>query len=134
VVAAASVYSPKFLELGGSAVEGVYTNANFFSGDTRPEVRKFVASFTAKFGTEPGSYTARAYDAMILVATVMREYGVDRKAVHDGLSQVHDVPSVVFGKVSFDPETRRVKHPASVGLVVKDGAFSLWDGTKPTAG
>jgi branched-chain amino acid transport system substrate-binding protein len=134
VVAAASVYSPKFLELGGSAVEGVYTNANFFAGDTRPEVRNFVTTFTAKFGTEPGSYTARAYDAMILAATVMREYGVSRKAVHDGLAQVRDVPSVVFGKISFDPATRRVKHPASVDLVVKNGAFALWDGTRPTAG
>jgi branched-chain amino acid transport system substrate-binding protein len=133
-VGAASIYSPKFLELGGDAVEGVYTNANFFAGDTRPEVRKFVTSFTAKFGTEPGSYTARAYDAMILVATVMRQYGVGRKTLHDGMAQVRDVPSVVFGKVSFAPETRRVKHPASVDLVVKNGAFALWDGTKPSAG
>jgi branched-chain amino acid transport system substrate-binding protein len=38
---------------------------------------------------------------------------------------------VVYGKVTFDPETRRVAQPQSINLVVKDGTFALWDGTKP---
>lgn len=42
VVAAKSVYSPKFLELAGAAADGVYTNTNFFPGDPRPEVQRFV--------------------------------------------------------------------------------------------
>ena len=53
-VAAGSVYSPKFLELAGEAAEGVYTNTNFFPGDTRPEVQRFVAAFRAADGGTPG--------------------------------------------------------------------------------
>ena len=45
---------------------------------------------------------------MILMAQVMREFGTDRKAIHDGLAKVKDVPSIIFGKATFDPETRRV--------------------------
>ncbi len=126
VVATGSVYSPKFLELGGAAVDGVYTNANFFPGDPSPVVQRFVQDFRAKYGTEPGSYNARAYDAMVVATTVMRQFGTGRQDIHDGLAKVRDVPSVLFGSVTFDPATRRVSHPSSVDLVVRDGQFSVW--------
>jgi branched-chain amino acid transport system substrate-binding protein len=129
VVAAGSVYSPKFLELGGEAVNGVYTTTNFFPGDTRPVAQHFVAGYQAKYHTEPGAYSARAYDAMIVVASVMYQFGATRAAVHDGLAKVDNIPSVVFGTIRFDPETRRVKNPSVIELVVKDGAFRLWDGS-----
>ena len=126
VVATGSVYSPKFLELGGAAVNGVYTNANFFPEDPRPVVQRFVTGYRAMFGTDPGSYNARAYDAMVVATSVMRQFGASRQAIHDGLAKIHDVPSVLFGTVSFDPATRRVSHPSSVDLVVKDGKFEVW--------
>ena len=114
IVATGSVYSPKFLELGGPAVEGVYTNANFFPDDPKPVVRRFVDGFRAKHGgAEPSNYAARGYDAMVVAVTVMRRYGAARQAVRDGLAQVQDVPSVLFGSVRFDPATRRVKNPST---------------------
>ncbi len=128
VVATGSVYSPKFLELGGEAVEGVYTNANFFPEDPRPVVQQFVTGYRAMYGGDPGSYNARAYDAMILAGTVMREFGTDRQAIHDGLAKMRDVPSVLFGTVTFDPATRRVSAPSSVDLVVRAGRFVVWTG------
>ena len=126
VVATGSIYSPKFLELGGPAVEGVYTNTNFFPSDPRPVVQTFVQGFQAMFGTEAGSYNARAYDAMVVATTVMSQFGADRLSIHDGLGKARDIPSVLFGSVTFDPATRRVTHPASVDLVVKDGRFAVW--------
>ena len=40
---------------------------------------------------------------------------------------------MIFGKATFDSETRRVNGAMNVELVVvKDGQFALWDG-KPTA-
>ena len=42
IIAGGSIYSPKFLELGGDAVNGVITNVPFFPGDPRPVVQKFV--------------------------------------------------------------------------------------------
>ena len=128
VVAAGSVYSPKFLELAGDAAEGVYTNTNFFPEDPRPVVQRFVAAYRAKEGGTPGFYVARGYDAMILLAAAMRRSGATRQGVQDGLLAVRDVPSVLFGTVTFDPDTRRVRHPASIDLVVHHGAFALWDG------
>jgi branched-chain amino acid transport system substrate-binding protein len=131
VAAVSSVYSPKFLELGGDAVEGIYTKANFFPEDPRPEVQAFVKTYQAKYGKDPDNFAATAYDTIVLFAEVIKQYGADRKAIHDGLASIKDVPSVVFGKVTFDTETRRVLGAKTINLVVKNGKFAAWDGTKP---
>ena len=54
--------------------------------------------------------------------------GTTRSDIRDGLAKVKDIPSVLFGSVQFDPGTSRVRHPASIDLVVRGGAFALWDG------
>lgn len=131
IAAVGSVYSPKFLELGGTAVEGVYTESNFFPAEPRPEVQAFVQRYRAKFHADPDSFVARAYDALILSAEVLRRYGTTRQAAHDGFAKISDVPSVIFGKVRFDPQTRRVAGARTVYLVVKEGQWALWDGAKP---
>jgi branched-chain amino acid transport system substrate-binding protein len=132
IVAASSVYSPKLMELGGDAVEGMFTASRYFPDDPRPEVRKFVSAFRAKYDKEPDAFNAYAYDTMILMAQVLRESGTDRKAVRDGLLKVKDVPSVIFGKATFDPKTRRVDGAMTVELVVKDGRFQVWEGGTAT--
>jgi branched-chain amino acid transport system substrate-binding protein len=124
VVAAGSVYSPKFLELGGDAVNGVATNTNFFPGDPRPEVQRFVHGFEAKYHREPDAFNAFAYDATIIAAYALRTGGLDRKGVRDALPKLHDVPSVVFGKANFDPTTRRIAGVKSIDLVVRNGQWA----------
>jgi branched-chain amino acid transport system substrate-binding protein len=132
ICAASSVYSPKFLELGGDAVEGVHIGTRYFPEDPRPEVQKFITSFKAKYGgTEPDAFNAYSYDAMNVAAAVLRIGGTDRKAIRDAFAKVKDVPSVIFGKVTFDPATRRVLGAMNAELVVRKGQFAIWDG-KPT--
>ncbi len=133
VVAAGSVYSPKFLELGGAAANGIHTTTPFFPEDPRPVVQSFVKAYTAKHDTLPDAYSSRAYDAVVVLAAAIEKGGltngaVERKAVREGLATLSGVPSVVYGTVQFDPQTRRVNKPLSIRLVVKDGAFALWDG------
>ena len=86
------------------------------------------------YGGTPGFYAARSYDAMTLLAAVMRQFGSSRTDVQAGLGKIRDVPSVLFGSVQFDAETRRVRHPASIDLVVREGAFALWDGKPAKSG
>ncbi|MEX3898534.1 ABC transporter substrate-binding protein [Paraburkholderia sp. JPY432] len=130
IVAASSVYSPKFMELGGDAVNGVTTNTSFFPGDRSPEVQRFVRDFEAKYHHEPDAFNAFAYDATIIAAYALRTGGLDRRGVRDALPRLHDVPSVVFGKATFDPATRRVNGVKSVNLVVENGQWALL-GSKP---
>jgi len=129
ILAGTSNYSPKFIELGGAGVEGVILMSNFFPGDPRPEVQDFVKLFRAKYDTDPDSFCAGSYDTMNLFATLCDRYGPTREAMQTGLMEIKDVPSVIYGKVTFNPETRRVQRPNYRLLVVKDGKFAVWDGT-----
>ncbi|MEW6346434.1 MAG: ABC transporter substrate-binding protein [Pseudomonadota bacterium] len=133
VVAASSVYSPKFFELGGNAVNGVTTNTSFFPGDPRPEVQNFVHDFEAKYHREPDAFNAFAYDAVVIAASALRAGGADRRGVRDALPKLHDIPSVVFGKANFDPVTRRVIGVKSINLVARDGHWVLLDKTAAVA-
>jgi branched-chain amino acid transport system substrate-binding protein len=133
IAAASSIYSPKFVELGGNAAEGVYTSSRFFPEDPRPEVQTFVQAFKAKYGKEPDAFNSYAYDTIILFGQVLREApDLERKTIRDTLAKIKDVPSVIYGKASFDTTTRRVAGAKSAELVVKDGRFTLWDGQKGT--
>jgi branched-chain amino acid transport system substrate-binding protein len=120
------------LELGGDSVEGVHIGTRYFPEDPRPEVQKFITSFKAKYnGVEPDAFNAYSYDAMNMAAAVLRIGGADRKAIRDAFAKVKDVPSVIFGKVTFDSATRRVLGAMNAELVVRKGQFAIWDG-KPT--
>jgi branched-chain amino acid transport system substrate-binding protein len=130
IVAGGSIYSPKFLELGGDSVNGVLTTVPFFPEDPRPLVQTFTKSFVAKFSSEPDAYNARAYDTFILLASVMRQFGTDRKAIKEGLGKIKDVPSVVYGKATFDPATRRVADPFVSRIEVKGGKWTAYEGGK----
>jgi branched-chain amino acid transport system substrate-binding protein len=132
ICAASSVYSPKFLELGGEAVEDVHLGTRYFPNDPRPEVQKFVSGFKAKYnGQEPDAFNAYSYDAMNVAAAVVRIGGTDRRAIRDAFTKVRDVSTVVFGPATFDVASRRVKGAMNAELVVRKGQFTLWDG-KPT--
>ena len=131
IVASTSIYSPKFLELAGPAANGVFTMASFFPSEPRPEVQRFVAAYRAKYQQDPDTFSAIAYDTMILFAALARQYGATRDGVHDGLLHIKDVPSVIYGKMTFDPISRRAQAASYKFLTVKDNAFTIWDGVKP---
>lgn len=126
IVAVGSVYSPDFLELAGDAANGVHTTAYFTPVSPRPEVGNFIKDFTAAYGREPNNFNAMAYDTMNILAEVMRQYGTTREDIKSGLGQISGVPSVLFPNVSFDPEIRRVMGLEPTELIVKDGAFQLY--------
>ncbi len=130
IVGASSLHSPDFLRLGGAAVEGVYIRGQFSPEDPRPTVQAFVQAYRAKYNEEPDFFAAHAYDTMNIVAALIEVAGPDRRAIRDAFTQIKDVPSVIYGKVTFNPETRRVANPQFVDLIVKDGKFVTWDGSK----
>jgi branched-chain amino acid transport system substrate-binding protein len=131
IAAASSNYSPKFIELGGPAVNGVFLMSSFFPDEPRPEVQQFVTSYRAHYAADPDQFNAIAYDSMVLFGELCKQFGPTRDAVHEGLAKIKDVPSVIYGRLTFDPVTRRVPHPVYKYLLVKNDAFTLWDGTPP---
>ncbi|MBI1282606.1 MAG: ABC transporter substrate-binding protein [Anaerolineaceae bacterium] len=132
-VASASIQSPDFISLGGKAVEGAYILGEFLITDPRPEVQAFVKKFNDKYGEDPDLFASLAYDSIYLVKSAIELGGATRDGIHSALPQLKDVPSVVYGKVTFNPETRRAQNPTFEDLVVKDGAFVPLDAAEAEA-
>jgi branched-chain amino acid transport system substrate-binding protein len=125
IIANGATYSPKFIELGGAAVEGVATTSTWFSGNPRPEVQAFVKKYTEKYNEDPNSFAANAYDAVMILANVIDTVGTDRKAIRDGMASLKDAPSLVFGTIAFGDD-RRVVIKEFTRLKVQGGQFVLW--------
>jgi len=95
------------------AAEGAYVAVPFSIHDPRPEARRFVAAFRARYGEEPDANAAMAYDATRLLVKAVREVGADRGAVRDYLARVRgdDAYAGVTGDIRFaangDPEGAR---------------------------
>lgn len=126
-LAIGSVYSPKFVELGGKAVEGVYTQSGFFPGEPRPEVQAFVKNYQARFNEEPDTFAAQAYDGIRILAAAVEKAGFDRKAVREEMTRLQEVQTIAYGKTRFAPDRRIIAGPQT-RLQVLDGKFALYTG------
>ena len=128
-----------FPALAGPAAEGVYVAGDFSPDDPRPEVVDFVKKWKAAYpGQEIDYFAVHAYDSIKLAAAVIAlgyvegaPVDVQRKAIRDAFGKVKDVPSVIYGKVTFNPATRRVDDFLGARLVIRGGKLVVWDGTKP---
>ena len=69
-----------------AASEGAYVGAPFTAADPRPEARRFVDAFRARYGQEPDGNAALAYDATMVLARAVVERGTDRAAVREYLA------------------------------------------------
>lgn len=120
-----SLYSPKLLEIGGTAVNGLYTSAVFFPKDPRPEVQKFVKGFEEKYKSTPNMFAAIAFDAINLMTEVIRKAGTDRRNIRDELEKTKDFLGVT-GKITFTE--RRDVFKDYRHLVIKNGEFTIFTG------
>jgi branched-chain amino acid transport system substrate-binding protein len=85
------VASPKYLELGGNAVNGVYYTTHFSvaTGADIPAAKTFMDKYQAAYGKLPDTFAAEAYDAITLAIMAIRNAGKeDRAAVRDALAQI----------------------------------------------
>jgi branched-chain amino acid transport system substrate-binding protein len=123
VMGPGSLYSPKLIEIGGDAVDGLYTSSLFFPKDPRPEVQKFVKGFEAKYDATPNLFAAIAYDAFNLLAATIRKSGTDRKAIRDELAKTKDFPAVA-GNITFTEHGDVVKEYRK--LVIRNGQFEIY--------
>jgi branched-chain amino acid transport system substrate-binding protein len=88
-----------------AAAEGAYVGVPFATSDARPEARRFIDAFRAKFSREPDAKAALAYDATMLIARAMADAGPNRAAVRRWLSELNGTRSysgVTGGAIQFE--------------------------------
>ncbi len=119
------LYSPKLIELGGTAVEGAMSALGFSPEQATPVTAKFVEAFKKKFsGAEPGLFDAQGYDAIMLLADAMkRANSADPKVFKTALAQTKKFEGV-SGTISMQANREPIKSPLAL-LEVKGGKFTL---------
>jgi branched-chain amino acid transport system substrate-binding protein len=112
--------SPDLISLADGATEGMVIYTVFTITNPRPEVQDFVAAFQAKYGKEPSSWAALAYDAVFAVkAGAEAGGGTSREQVAGGLPKIGI--DGVTGPLEFNAEGDRVAE--LVFLEVKGDSF-----------
>lgn len=119
------LFSPKLVELGGTAVEGTMSALGFSPEQASPVTAKFVEAFKAKNnGEEPGLFDAQGYDAIMLLADAMkRANSVDPKVFKDALAKTKGFEGV-SGTITIRDNREPIKSPLAL-LEVKGGKFVL---------
>lgn len=118
-----TVYSTDFLSIGGTAVEGVYTNVGFYPDDPTPEAEAFITDYNDLYGADPDYYGACAYDAFNVLMQAIEDTGeLDSAAVRDTLAATTDYPGV-SGSITFDENGDARK--SYIKLTVEDGAYKV---------
>jgi branched-chain amino acid transport system substrate-binding protein len=115
---------------GTPAATGSIIGSEFVETSNDPEVKSFVDAFEKKYPQEAGvtSFEAGAYDALHVAVAAAKKGGITREGILKGFGEIKDVPSVVYGKITFDPTTRRVASPHLTPTILKDGKWVVYNG------
>jgi branched-chain amino acid transport system substrate-binding protein len=76
--------TPKYIELGGEAVEGAVLVEPFTPADMDPKNQEFVTRYKAQYGREPDGWVAEMYDTVGLIhEAVVQADKNDPKTIRD---------------------------------------------------
>lgn len=116
--------SDQTVKIGGSAVEGCFFTNHYAPDEDRPEVKKFVADYKAKYaGKTPDAMAILGYDAMNLMADAITRAGsADPQKITDAIAATKDFPAAC-GPTTIDAD-HNAKKPIVV-IEIKKGEFTF---------
>jgi branched-chain amino acid transport system substrate-binding protein len=108
-----TVDTPECRKIAEDALEGVvYTTPTFDAESADPQIQRFTREFEAQNHEKPEITSGVAYDALMILASIIRKEGMDVETVKSALQKVKDFPGVT-GQTTFD-EKGDVKKPIFV--------------------
>lgn len=81
MVAGVGINHPRFIELGGPAVEGTMAAFDFFVDDPRPAVAEWTAEFEKRFKSQPSNAAALIYDTLFIMRDCIVENKIDGEKI-----------------------------------------------------
>lgn len=128
-----SIAEDELSKLPPRDTEGHYSAWNYFQSIDRPENKKFVSEFKARYGSNrvTNDVISAAYNSVWFWSHAVAEAQVtDVKAVRDAIKrQSLDAPE---GIISIDPQTNHTWRPVYIGKARSDGQFDIkWTSEKP---
>ena len=115
-------HSPDLIERAGRHAEGAVFVDGFFPESSEALIRSFVDSYRSAYQEEPDILSAQAYDAAMMVFSLLREHKDTPAAIQGGLLGLKDYPGV-SGSTTFQGSNEALKQLYLVK--VEDGKFVL---------
>ena len=78
---------PAFLDTAGAAAEGVVAACPWDPTQENPKLEAFRQRYQARYGAEPETYAAHAYDGMTMLIEAIEQAGLNRAKIRDALEQ-----------------------------------------------
>lgn len=102
--------SPKFIEIGGKAAEGVIITTNFDRDDPRPLVKWFIKQYKERYKMDPDMVGASSFDSVLIIAEAIKKAGSsDPKKIRDAIASLKN----------FDGLTGKIRGFTKIGEVIK---------------
>src|SRR5687767_8216981 len=118
--------SPELWKLGGAALKDTYISNHYSAENPAPEIQNFVKAFKAKFGVEPDSLAALAYDAAKVLADAIKRAGGagDGAKLRDAINATKNFAGVT-GAITIDSGRNAVKPAVVLELNPAASAFKF---------
>ena len=109
ITAVGSLATGTFMDLAGSAADGIYVTAPYVYTAVTPGNERFVEKYREKANEDPGKYSLAGYDVINIIAEAIGRAGsTDRAEIRDALEKTNYVG--VVGHYQFD-EMHQVNTP-----------------------
>jgi branched-chain amino acid transport system substrate-binding protein len=113
--------SPKYLELAGPAANGVFITTDLDRDSRRPITQFFLKAYEERTGIPADMVGASAFDAVMIVAHVLRQAGTDPKAFIVYLAELKNFEDAATGPILMFQERTAVR-PMQIQIVL-NGKF-----------
>jgi branched-chain amino acid transport system substrate-binding protein len=91
----------EFREIAGANAEGVICASPWNPKRTDPNLERFKKAYRARFGQEPGTYAAHAYDGMNMLIWATQVAGLNRAKIRDVLAYLPEPWPGVTGDIQL---------------------------------
>lgn len=121
--------SPELLSNAGGMFDGYYFSTHYAADVPTAQVKEFITSYRAAYGTDPDDVAALSTDAFWLLVRALTTAGKpDREALRNALAGIQDYEGIT-GRMRFNGTGDPVK--SAVILKIEDGAFKFYSRVEP---
>jgi ABC-type branched-subunit amino acid transport system substrate-binding protein len=115
--------TPEFLDIIGDNHGKVAAGYPYDPDRDEPLYLKFIANFHKRFGEDPETYAAHAFDGMNMIVEAIEKAGLNRALIRDELVAMSNYHGVT-GRKDFDAVFSN-RSPATLALL-KKGKFEFY--------
>lgn len=120
-------HAPDLIERAGRHAEGAVFIDGFFPESTDPVIKPVIEAYRSAYQEEPDILAAQAYDAAMMVLSLIKEHKDTPQAIRDGLLAMKDYPGI-SGTITFPGNGEALKKLFIIKI--QDGKFVPYTGEK----